>query len=104
MPTGHEHGVIVVNLVSELRSFVTPRKLGALTASDSGVWLEQDPDTAREPDIAHFFAQEISLDQRITGYAEVVPDLVVEVASLGDSRSELNDKALTWLGYGVRLV
>ena len=104
MPTGHEHGVIVVNLVSELRSFIKPKKLGTLTASDSGVWLEHDPDTVREPDIAYFSAQKIPLDQRITGYAEVVPDLVVEVASPGDTRREVNDKALMWLSYGVRLV
>lgn len=67
MPTGHEHGVIVVNLVSELRSFIKPGRPGALTASDPGVWLEHDPDTVRKPDIAYFSAQKIPLDQRITG-------------------------------------
>ena len=55
MPTGHEHGTVVVNLSAELRNFVKPRKLGTLTASDSGVWLERAPDTVREPDIAYFF-------------------------------------------------
>ena len=80
-PTGNEHGVIVVNVASELRNFIKPGKLGRVTASDSGVWLEHDPDTVREPDIAYFSAQKIPLDERVTGYAEVVPDLVVEVAS-----------------------
>ena len=103
-PTGHEHGVIVVNLVTELRGFIKPGKLGALTASDSGVWLDYDPDTVREPDIAYVSARRIPLDQRITGYAEVVPDLVVEFASPGNSRRELNDKPLMWLSFGVRLV
>ena len=103
-PTGAEHGVIVVNLASELRSFIKPGKLGRVAASDSGVWLEHDPDTVREPDIAYFSAQKIPLDQRVTGYAEVVPDLVVEVASPGDTRRQVNDKALMWLSYGVRLV
>ena len=104
MPTGHEHGTIVANLVILLGSFIKPRKLGRLTASDSGVWLERDPDTVREPDIAYFSALKIPLDQRVTGYAQVVPDLVVEVASPGDSRREINDKALMWLSYGTRLV
>ena len=36
MPTGIEHGRIVVNLVTELRIFVKPRKLGVLIASDAG--------------------------------------------------------------------
>ena len=104
MPAGREHGQIVVNLVSELRAFVKPRRLGILTASDSGVWLERDPDTVREPDIAFFSAETSLLDERVTGYAEVAPDLVVEVASPGDSRRELNDKALMWLSFGARLV
>ncbi len=104
MPTGMEHGTIVTNLVFLLASFIKPRKLGSLTASDSGVWLERDPDTVREPDIAYFSAARIPPDQRVTGYAEVAPDLAVEVASPGDSRQELHDKALMWLSYGVRLV
>ncbi len=103
-PAGTEHGVIVVNLVMELRMFAKPRRLGTLTASDSGVWLERDPDTVREPDIAYFSAERIPLDQQVTGYAEVAPDLVVEVGSPRDSHRELNDKALMWLSFGTRLV
>ena len=104
MPTGHEHGKIVVNLTVLLGTFVRPRKLGTLTASDSGVWLERDPDTVREPDIAYFSAEKIPLDARVTGYAQAVPDLVVEVVSPSNSRQEINDKALMWLRYGVGLV
>ena len=104
MPTGREHGQIVVNLSAELRNFVKPRQLGVLTASDSGVWLERDPDTVREPDVAFFSAERSPPDERVTGYAEVAPDLVVEVVSPNDRRAEVNDKALMWLRYGVRLV
>ena len=104
MPAGHRHGKIVMNLGAELRNFVKPRKLGTLVASDSGVLLERDPDTVREPDVAFFSAEKIPLDADIPGYAESVPDLVVEVASPGDSRTAVNDKALMWLRYGARLV
>ena len=38
------------------------------------------------------------------GYAEVAPDLVVEIASPGDSRRTVHDKARMWLSHGVRLV
>ena len=89
MPTGREHGQIVANLVLLLGNFIKPRRLGILTASDSGVWLERDPDTVREPDIAFFAAEMSPLDDRVTGYAEVAPDLVVEIASPGDSRREV---------------
>ena len=104
MPTGREHGQIVTSLVNLLGNFIRPRRLGILTASDSGVWLERDPDTVREPDIAFFAAETSPLDERVTGYAEAVPDLVVEVWSPDDGRWALNDKAFMWLGYGVRLI
>ena len=104
MPTGMEHGKIAAKLTILLGIFIVPRKLGALTTSDSGVWLERDPDTVREPDIAYFSAAKIPLEARITGYAEVAPDLVVEIASPSDSRREVSDKARMWLSYGVGLV
>lgn len=104
MSTGQEHGEIVMNLGASLKNFIKPRKLGRLSGSDSGVWLERDPDTVREPDIAFFSASKTPFGARVTGYAEVVPDLVVEIVSPTDGLREVNDKALMWLSYGVRLV
>ena len=104
MSTGLEHGEIAVNLSAELRNFVKPRRLGRLVTSDVGVWLERDPDTVREPDIAYFSTDTLPPGVRVTGYAEVSPDLVVEIASPSDSPREVNDKAWMWLSYGVRLV
>ena len=104
MPTGQVHGKIVMNLGSALHQFVTPQGLGTLVASDSGVWLERDPDTVREPDIAFTSVEKLPLDAWNTGYAEMVPDLVVEIVSPSDSRREVHDKARMWLSHGVRLV
>ena len=75
-----------------------------MIASDSGVRLGRDPDTVREPDIAYFSAEKIALDADIEGFVDVIPDLVVEVRSPSNSYPGLNDKAMMWLGYGVRLV
>ena len=85
-------------------NFVRPRKLGTLVASDSGVWLERDPDTVREPDVAFTSAEKIPLDAEIDGYAEVVPDLVVEIVSPSDSRRWARDRAQMWLDHGAPLV
>ncbi len=104
MAAGQEHGEIAMRLGAALLGFIEPRGLGRVTGSDSGVWLERDPDTVREPDVAFFSAEKMPLNARITGYAEVVPDLVVEVASPGDSRCEVHDKARMWLSHGVRLI
>jgi len=94
----------VVSLVTKLGNFVGHRKLGTLVASDSGVWLARDPDTVREPDVAFTSAEKIPLDAEIDGYAEVVPDLVVEIVSPSDSRRWARDRAQMWLDYGAPLV
>ena len=104
MPTGQEHGEIVMNLGAELWNFVKPRRLGRLTASDAGVWLERDPDTVREPDVSFFSVDSVPPGMRVTGYSETVPDLVAEVVSPGDSLPKVRDKAWMWLSHGVRLV
>ena len=104
MAAGGEHGETVVNLVTELGNFAKPRRLGKLAASDSGVLLERSPDTVREPDIVFFSSEKIPPGERVVGYYEEIPDLVVEVASPSDSVREMNDKARMWLSYGTRLV
>ena len=104
MPAGIEHGKIVMDLAFQLNGFIKPGKLGTLVGSDSGVWLERAPDTVREPDLAFFAAEKMPPGVRVTGYAEVVPDLVVEVHSPRDSHREVHDKARMWLSHGVRLV
>ena len=104
MSAGQEHGEVITNLVIDVGSHVRRHKLGRMTASDSGVWLGREPDTVREPDIAFFAAEKFERGERVTGYSEVVPDLVVEVVSPSDRPSAVHDKALMWLRHGVRLV
>lgn len=103
MPTGREHGEVAANAAFELLSHIKPLKLGIVTTSDSGVRLERDPDTVREPDVAFFSADRIG-PKRVSGYSEVVPDLVMEIQSPNDSRDDVYEKARMWLSFGVRLV
>lgn len=104
MSAGQMHGAIVMRLGARLVDFVAPTGLGTVVGSDSGVLLERDPDTVREPDIAFTSARRLAVGQEVAGYAEVVPDLVVEVASPSERRGATHDKARMWLSFGVRLV
>ena len=104
MSTGINHGRTGARTVIQLGSFIEPRQLGTLVASDTGIWLERDPDTVREPDIAYISAEKMPIDADIPGYSEVAPDLVVEVRSPNNSLREIHEKALMWLDFGVRLV
>ena len=104
MSTGGKHGEAVMKTGILLGNFIMSRSLGRLAGSDSGVLLERDPDTVREPDIAYISAERLPLDVEVSGYYEVIPDLVVEVISPGDSAREVMDKALMWLSFGARMV
>ncbi len=104
MPPGVDHAQIAAKFVTRLGPFVESRRLGRVVVGDPGIKIERDPDTVRAPDVAFFSAQRLPLDQRIQGYAEVIPELVVEVKSPRDNRDQLNDKAEMWLRQGVRLV
>ena len=104
MAAGGEHGEIVVNMTLLLGNFVKQQRLGRLAASDVGVRLHRNPDTVREPDLAFISAERLSLDERVTGYYEIAPDLVVEIMSPSDSYVSVHDKACMWLSFGVRTV
>ena len=93
-----------MELGRHLGNFIAPQRLGRLIGSDAGVWLERDPDTVREPDIGFISAERLPLGERVQGYSEVVPELVVEIVSPSDDAAEVVKKARMWLSFGVRLV
>ena len=104
MSAGEEHGAVVVNLVLLLGAVIKPNRLGRLLASDSGVRVETNPDTVREPDIAFISSERRLPGSVVRGYTEIPPDLVVEVVSPSDSMREVNDKARMWIDVGVHVV
>ena len=103
-PPGGEQGLPVVQLGDALVNFVEPRRLGTLVGFDSVIWLERPPDKIRVPYMAFTSVERLPLGEDVPSYAELVPDLVVEIASPSDSRSQIHDKARMWLSHGVRLV
>ncbi len=104
MAAGVDHGKYVMNLAFAFGGFIKSRRLGSLIGSDSGIRLESDPDTVREPDLSFISSEKLPLGSSVPGYSEVVPDLVVEIASPSDSRRAVNDKARMWHSHGVRLI
>ena len=100
---GMEKGVLSANFGVLLGKFIRPARLGRLTAG-AGFWLERDPDTVRKASVAFMSTERLPLDARVPGYAEMAPDLVVEILSLGDTVRDLYDKARMWLTHGVTLV
>ena len=104
MSAGTEHGEITALLMTGMVGFVRPRRIGRVFGGESGVLLEKGPDTVREPDVAYVSAEKLPLGVRVTGYLEVIPDLVAEIISPNDRSPGINDKTRMWLSYGVRMV
>lgn len=81
-----------MNLGSESRSFIRPRRLGRVADSDLGVLFEHDSNTVRELDVAFISAQKLPLASQSSGYWERVPDNVAEIVSPNDSPQEVIDR------------
>ena len=102
--SGGKHGDIAFALGAEIRAYARPRRLGRVGGTDTGVLLERNPDTVREPDVYYISAEKLPLDVSVSGYYEVMPDVVAEVLSPSDTRQEFDAKIQMWLDFGVRLV
>ena len=97
------HGVVCVNVVTELNLYVRRRRKGYVTSNDSGVILERDPDTVRGPDVALYEDASKFADLH-PKYGEVPPRLAVEVLSPDDKAKHVTRKIMDYLKNGVDLV
>lgn len=99
-PAGGEHGGITMDVGTILNVFVKAQSLGRVYGAETGFVIERDPDTVRAPDVA-FIRKARMAGADVRGFIPVVPDLVAEVVSPGDTWSEVDDKVQQWLGAGV---
>jgi len=102
-PPGLRHGAIAARLVTHLSTHVDAAGLGVVVVGDTGFVLERGPDTVRGPDVA-FISRERAPEPLPASYAELAPDLVVEVLSPNDRPGEVLAKVGDWLSAGTRLV
>jgi Uma2 family endonuclease len=101
-PAGFDHGRVALRIGARILDHVEQQLLGEVLAAETGFVLARGPDTVRAPDVAFVAAERVPAETR--GFAELAPDLVVEVVSPSDRASEVSSKAAMWLDAGVRLV
>jgi len=83
---------------------VRPSRLGLILLPDTSIVVAENPLMVRLPDTGFIRADRLPLDQIPPGYIRLVPDLVVEVRSPGDSWREVMAKGMMWLGAGAAFV
>ena len=101
MPPGYEHGVVEFRIGRLIGNFAEENDFGEVLGGDSGFILERGPDTVRGPDVAWVAPGRV--EGRVRGFAELAPDLVVEVRSPSDSQRHMAERAMMWLSHGVRM-
>jgi Uma2 family endonuclease len=102
-PAGFDHGRAALRVGARILDHVERHGLGDVLAAETGFVLRRAPDTVRAPDVAFVSAGRVP-QGAARGFAELAPDLVVEVVSSWDRASEVASKAEAWLDAGVRLV
>jgi Uma2 family endonuclease len=102
-PAGFDHGRVALHIGARIFDHVDQHGLGVAYAAETGFILRRGPDTVRAPDAAFVAADRVPR-RGSRGFAELAPDLVVEVVSPSDRASEVAEKAAMWLDAGVRLV
>ena len=102
-PAGYQHGEVAMRLAAAIYAHVEAHDLGRVFAAETGFTLARRPDTVRAPDVA-FISKARLPDPPPRGFAELAPDLAVEVLSPGDRPGEVLAKVADWLTAGAQLV
>jgi Uma2 family endonuclease len=100
---GYRESVIAGAILSYLRAFVRPRKLGLVSGADGMARLF--PGLVRIPDVA--FASWARVPGGVfprNPVPDLVPDLVVEVLSQGNTEPEMARKCGEYFTAGVRIL
>ena len=103
-PTGEKHGRVVFKFILRLGSHVDANQLGTIVMPDAGVVVSEQRQTVRSPDVGFIRGDRLPANRNVWGFFRVVPDLVVEVRSPRDTRSDFMAKGTMWLEAGAALV
>jgi Uma2 family endonuclease len=98
-PSGYESEEVGTEFARLLGNWIRPRHLGRVTGSSAGFRLPNRD--LRAPDVSFIRAEK--LKRSTEDYAELVPDLVVEVKSKTDSLDKLRQKIQEFISLGTQI-
>jgi Uma2 family endonuclease len=102
--SGFEHSAINALLILELGIYNRQHKLGVITSSDGAFVLNRETRTVLVPDVAFTRTDRLPPQGERAGVLDLVPDLVIEVASPSDSANRISEKVHEYLDAGVQLI
>lgn len=100
---GSHESILASRLIYLLLSFIDPRNLGEVLAPDGMIWTGREQ--VRLPDLAYYSYANlpggVMPDQAILS---VIPELVVEIISKGNTKKEMRTKLREYFDAGVQIV
>lgn len=98
-PSGYESDEVAFRFGRRLADWVEPKRVGRVTGSSAGFTL---PDSnTRAPDVSFVRAERLRRAPR--SFAQLAPDLMVEVKSPSDSIEDLEKKIANFLQQGTQV-
>jgi Uma2 family endonuclease len=97
------HGAVACNVARLLSNYSFKVNKGYVVSNDSGVILEEDPDTVVGPDVGYFM-DAAAFEEIHPKWGEEVPLLAVEVLSPNDRMTKVLGKVRDYLLNGVKVV
>lgn len=98
-PSGYESDEVAFRFGRRLADWVEPKRIGRVTGSSAGFVL---PDSnTRAPDVS--FVRSERLRRAPRSFAQLAPDLMVEVKSPSDSVDDLQKKITNFLQQGTQV-
>jgi Uma2 family endonuclease len=98
-PSGYESDEVASSFSGQLYNWVRPRKLGRITGAGAGFNLPNE--NTRAPDVSFVLAERLRISPR--SFADLTPDLMVEVKSPTDSLKKLREKIQEFLTVGTQI-
>jgi len=103
-PPGFRHGEVCSNIHYHVDTFVRQQQIGRTLTNDSGIITERDPDTVRGADISYYSYSRVPKGQSPVGYAGASPEIVFEVLSPYNTRTEILRKTGEYLSVDLKVV
>ncbi|MGH2557605.1 MAG: Uma2 family endonuclease [Thermomicrobiales bacterium] len=98
-PPGYRHGKRSLRIGGRFLDYADD--FGGEVTSDAGFSLRADPDTLLAPDIAYVRAERVPPEEDQDRYAQLAPDVVVEIVSPSDRPGHIRDKVVEYREAGV---
>ncbi len=102
-PAGGGHGSVTMELCILVGGHILANNLGKTFAAETGFIVKENPRTIIAPDFAFIVEERVPIPMP-DNFVPVVPDLVLETRSPGDTARAVATKVELWLEVGAREV